>query len=663
MMRNMRKSLAAAALIAAALLAGPGAYAGSSSVASEGESEDVVVLLDVSQSVLPYFQEVTDYVVGSVVRDFLRLGDTFHLLTFGDEVQVEIAQRLTDERDVKSVLGKLYLLYPLARSTDLVSAFGYLYQYVADLPLSRGKVVVIITDGVHNPAAGGASAGLSPEAVRSELDATAAKIRRDGWPVYIIKIPFSAERAGAETAAVQSGAKASAPGAAGGVPASPSGAAGSGSSGAAAGSAAASGAAGAAAQAPGSQAQPTDYVGDLGRSLGATVTEYSSEGKEDLAKRSLSLPEIEFPGPLGKRGYAFSFPLKVTNRSDSDLGLELERVSSGSSELLEKKSFLSLGPGKSGVMKARARLPEGTEPGPLRLPVELFFADGLRAAPSRGVLELTLAPSFLSALFRSGARALLFALLLAIGLGAALFAVILVRRAPRRAAAPIVAAVRESSEREAGPAATARGGQAARPQAPGLPLKAASGAAPAAPAKPAQAPVRAATSPVAEVPAPAAEIRPQPSRAAKVPARREKAPVPSGYQPRVARPGTIQVELRVEDQNPHIGSRNVHTLHAGSAKAVGGGRSDYLVFLVPVPGGSAELHFDGERCVFVPLRPELFPGLEGPLEDCLGKDISMVSRSGYPLVLRFQKYERPADRINRLLHCIEAPGLFSDLDP
>ncbi|HOX49636.1 MAG TPA: hypothetical protein PLG14_10660, partial [Spirochaetales bacterium] len=129
------------------------------------------------------------------------------------------------------------------------------------------------------------------------------------------------------------------------------------------------------------------------------------------------------------------------------------------------------------------------------------------------------------------------------------------------------------------------------------------------------------------------------------------------------RPGTIQVELRVEDQNPHIGSRNVHTLHAGSAKAVGGGRSDYLVFLVPVPGGSAELHFDGERCVFVPLRPELFPGLEGPLEDCLGKDISMVSRSGYPLVLRFQKYERPADRINRLLHCIEAPGLFSDLDP
>ncbi|HOX49635.1 MAG TPA: VWA domain-containing protein, partial [Spirochaetales bacterium] len=548
----MRKSLAAAALIAAALLAGPGAYAGSSSVATEGESEDVIVLLDVSQSVLPYFQEVTDYVVGSVVRDFLRLGDTFHLLTFGDEVQVEIAQRLSDERDVKSVLGKLYLLYPLARSTDLVSAFGYLYQYVADLPLSRGKVVVIITDGVHNPAAGGASAGLSPEAVRSELDAVAAKIRRDGWPVYIIKIPFSAERAGAETAAVQSGAKASAPGAAGGVPASPSGAAGSGSSGAAAGSAAASGAAGAAAQAPGSQAQPTDYVGDLGRSLGATVTEYSSEGKEDLAKRSLSLPEIEFPGPLGKRGYAFSFPLKVTNRSDSDLGLELERVSSGSSELLEKKSFLSLGPGKSGVMKVSVRLPEGTEPGPLRLPVELFFADGLRAAPSRGVLELTLAPSFLSALFRSGARALLFALLLAIGLGAALFAVILVRRAPRRAAAPIVAAVRESSEREAGPAATARGGQAARPQAPGLPLKAASGAAPAAPSKPAQAPVRAATSPVAEVPAPAAELRPQPSRAAKVPARREKAPVPSGYQPRVARPGTIQVELRVEDQNPHI---------------------------------------------------------------------------------------------------------------
>jgi hypothetical protein len=36
----------------------------------------------------------------------------------------------------------------------------------------------------------------------------------------------------------------------------------------------------------------------------------------------------------------------------------------------------------------------------------------------------------------------------------------------------------------------------------------------------------------------------------------------------------------------------------------------------------------------------------------------MISKSGYPLTLRFALYEKPADRINKLLHCIETPGLF-----
>jgi hypothetical protein len=90
---------------------------------------------------------------------------------------------------------------------------------------------------------------------------------------------------------------------------------------------------------------------------------------------------------------------------------------------------------------------------------------------------------------------------------------------------------------------------------------------------------------------------------------------------------------------------------------VGGGASDFLVFLVNVPSRSAELYFDGEKLTFVPLRGELFPELDGPVEDCLGKEIPMISRSGYPLKLRFAAYEKPADIINRLLHCIDTAGL------
>ena len=46
---------------------------------------------------------------------------------------------MSGEADVKSVLGRLYLLYPLARYSDFVGALSYLYQYVADLPESRRK--------------------------------------------------------------------------------------------------------------------------------------------------------------------------------------------------------------------------------------------------------------------------------------------------------------------------------------------------------------------------------------------------------------------------------------------------------------------------------------------------------------------------------------------
>ena len=129
------------------------------------------------------------------------------------------------------------------------------------------------------------------------------------------------------------------------------------------------------------------------------------------------------------------------------------------------------------------------------------------------------------------------------------------------------------------------------------------------------------------------------------------------YASKVVKPGSITIELLVADQNPHIGSRNVHAVSAGGSKSIGGGSSDFLVFLVSVPKRAAELHFDGEKLVFVPLREELFPDLRGPVEDCIGKDIPMVSKSGYPLILRFEAYEKPADKVNRLLHCIDSPGL------
>jgi len=699
-MSGTRLAAAAALLIAALAAAQPLAAAAPQATGqaaqAEGDSDaaDVIVLLDTSQSALPYFQDVTDYVVTSVVERYLRSGDTFHLLSFGETTQVEIAQRVVAEADVKTVLGKLYLLYPLARYTDLVGALGYLYQYMADLPLSRRKVVVIITDGVHNPPPSSSTFGQKPEEVQAEIDAAAARIRANGWPVHIIKLPFPkpGER---------------------GAPAAGS-----------------------------AESKGTSYLDSTAKALAAEVSDFTNGDKADIALKSLALPSAEFPGSLGKQDYSLSFPLKLTNGSDSTVGLELDRVRTGETDILAKKAFLTLQSGRSGTMDIALLLPDTLPAGETKLPIRVHFANGVRISPDTAVLELTLVRSPVAALLRSSARIVLFAVILILSLAAILGIVIMVRRLPKGAEIPVAAAVRSSEEArkaakqplEPGLAASAQAGAAtataatastaqaaaasASAQAPaataastktrpspalpeadpaaralaefsaaasaqrgdaGLPLKSA--------ALPAQAPAKA--MPASQAPA-AAAARVQNEHEAEIAregeklaalkqaeiersaaileaasGRRRPAAAPAGrdraasasWTPRVLRPGTILIELQVAEQNPHIGTRNVHSLSAGGSKSVGGGMSDFLVFLVSVPRRSAELHFDGEKLSFVPLRAELFPELKGPIEDCLGRDIPMISRSGYPLVLRFAVYERPVDKINKLLHCIDTTGL------
>jgi hypothetical protein len=668
------KRLAASAVLMLAMLAASaapmGADASRSSAEGDSDAADVIVLLDVSQSALPYFQDVTDYVVSSVVEEYLRYGDTFHLLSFGETTQAEIAQRMSSEADVKAVLGKLYLLYPLARYSDLVGALNYLYQYMADLPLSRRKVVVVITDGVHNPPPSSSTYGESPDQVRAAIEAAAARIRANGWPVNIIRLPFPkpGER---------------------GAPASGS-----------------------------AESRGTSYLDAAARALGAEVSDFSRGDKADIALKSLSLPSAEFPGPLGKKDYSFSFPLKLSNGSDSAVGLELDRVRLGDADILTKKAFLTLQSGRSGTMEVPVLIPDSVPDGEAQLQIRLHFANGVRVSPDTAVLQLTLARSFATALLRSGARVALFAVILVLGLAAILGIVIMLRRMPRSAEAPIAAAVlRSEAAATATTSAAAASPAPAQEEAPRKALDAALGALPKSlPEAPSTAPRKAAipVPPAARAVVAAAQPGPAaretrvsaavaaasslPSKPVKdeheaaiegetarlaalrqaesergaailaaAAGRRTPAGRPSGsaeakaraaaYAPRAVKPGIIEVELLVSEQNPHIGSRNVHRISAGGSKSVGGGRSDFLIFLVRVPRRSAELCFDGEKLSFLPLRPELFPELKGPVEDCLGRDIPMISRSGYPLTLRFALYERPVDKINKLLHCIDTTGL------
>jgi len=121
---------------------------------------------------------------------------------------------------------------------------------------------------------------------------------------------------------------------------------------------------------------------------------------------------------------------------------------------------------------------------------------------------------------------------------------------------------------------------------------------------------------------------------------------------RSVREGHPLVEMVVTTQNRRIGMRNVHYLRPGASATVGGGRSMFLIYFVPVPRGMAILTYDGNKYTFVPRKIEHFPSLAGPLVDCIGKVIPSKSIYGYPFTIVFRAFVSPLEEINRLMHSI-----------
>lgn len=676
--------------------------------AAQEKPVDLIVLLDASQSMFPYFTEVVDFVVSRIAREYLRFGDTFHLLTFTDSVRIEIAQAVRTEQDLKSLLGRLYLLYPFGRSTDLVSALTSLYRYTADLPESNRKLIVMVTDGMHNPSAQSPNAALGADQVRANIEDTTARIRANGWTIRIVRIPFEGTPGAAGSAGTGTGA---------------AGTGGTGTS-----------------EAPGVSPGAGEYLSEVAAGLGAPVTEFSSEGREDAAGRSVEMPRVAFPGHLGRQGYDFSFPLVISNPSDRDIRLQLSGVRIRGSNVLRKTLFADVPGGAERTVQIPVRLPDSVEPGTVSLEAELRFEDGVRVAPTVGILSLDLERRPLARIFRSTGTAILFLVLLGAALALIVILAAYIRGLHRRAEQPVVAAVLDSEaaaseERRRALASSARekekpafvtqaearvyasdlvpkhvsSEEARRIQEGIVPKHVTAEEARVFQEEAAPKHVTSEEARIFEASLRAQHVTEEEARVFK-PARKEitrdearaysagrvlteeeasryrdtsardaaealaafaassspNRPVPAAslirpveFTPVVKRTGSLRVEFRVSDQNPNVGLRNIRTLQSGGRKTIGGKGSDFLVFLVPVPPRIAEVYFDGEDLTVVPLRPEFFPDYTGPILGCLGAPIRMVNRFGKVLRLTFVRYVPPADRINKILRCLEAPGIPS----
>jgi hypothetical protein len=121
--------------------------------------------------------------------------------------------------------------------------------------------------------------------------------------------------------------------------------------------------------------------------------------------------------------------------------------------------------------------------------------------------------------------------------------------------------------------------------------------------------------------------------------------------------GPLLLNLFVEDQNTAIGKRNIHSLKTGYSLSVGGGKSDFLIFLVPVASNIGEIRRDGGLCTFIPRKSKYFPDLgSNEMRDCINKTIRVISDRNYEVRFRFEQYEDPLHELNRLFNSLRVPG-------
>ncbi|GHT52801.1 hypothetical protein FACS1894106_2300 [Spirochaetia bacterium] len=494
---------------------------------------DLILLLDTSSSMSASYGEVSDYITGPFLREFLRIGDTFHLISFSEKPRVEIARRIEGRGEVETIIGRMLLMYPLDPWSDIPGALAYAEKYSGSLPPSRPKKIVLISDGDVSPAPGSGSA-LDPAGLQTLISDIKTRLGPQGISldyvtVPLVNLPVSGRTPlpGASVRVTQGPAPV--------VPAQ-------------------AGTAAAPVTPPAQQTAPVQTPAAPAAAPSDTVTQPAPAAEPAAVLPLASAPAAETPAQP---------PAPPAQPSP---------VPSASSQ------------GEKAAQEPSV---------PNQLPVPLI---GL------GILALAL-------------------------IGGGIF--FITRRSkdsPKRVKAPRPSAAPSSSDAAKASAPAPRQAPvspAPRPQA----------------VRPSAQPVQAKTQTLAPV-----------RRPAPFDDQYKAPPVPTDGRP-------LMLKLFVGDQNTFIGKRNIHLVKQGFTFTIGGGKSDFLIFLVPMPPRIAELRYEDCHFILIPLKARYFPDIgDKPVRDCIGKTIRIISDKDFELHMRIELYEDPLINLNKLLRSVSVPG-------
>ncbi|MDR1575838.1 MAG: VWA domain-containing protein [Treponema sp.] len=542
---------------------------------------DLILLLDTSASMSDSYEDVQNYISGAFLKEFLRAGDTFHLIPFSDKPRVDFARRFEGRGELETIIGRMFLQYPLDPWSDIPAALSFAESYAASLP-SRPKKIVLVSDGDSAPPPGSASRSYDEAGLTGLINETKTRLGGKGIDLYYTRI-----NPGKPLANLPGSERTPLPQAA---PAQP-------------------------ARAPDRPASPTPSVPRPAPSTPPAADRPAAQTPDMPQAQAQATQPAQAPGAPPAQ------PAQAPDRPAS--------------------STPSVPPPAPSTPPATDRPAARTPDSPP--PVQELPSPAAETVPPAGVLDdapVEVPPAAVPApppdappvqtppagagsrLFGDGLPLPLLIGIAVLGLLAAGLVIFLVTRrlqgSPNRAMA-----------------------MAAAPP-------------------PRQAPV---PLPEENLPPFKDHSRDLASFAASRP--KQRTTPYADHRPLSAMPaefpsGPVLLNLFVEDQNTFIGRRNIHALKSGYSFTVGGGKSDFLIFLVPVPAAIGEVRRDGNSCTFIPRKPAYFPDLGSrELPDCIGKTIRVVSDKEYELRFRVERWEDPLLALNRLLNSIKVPGLLT----
>ena len=491
----MRKTVAALILILGILF---------SAAAQSTGPMDLVVLLDTSASMSSYYQDTNNYLIGPFLREFLRIGDTFHLIAFSKTPRLEISRRIEGQGDVETIIARLLLMYPLDPDSDIIAALNYAERYSASIPGSRHRKVILLSDGDNGNTA-----------VQAAIQATSARLNTQGADLQYISIPVSSPPPSSGRAAGPAVVASTPP-----VQQAP-------------------------VQQPPQSTQPVTQQPPVTTTPGQQTTTPPPQTTETI---TTTPPVTTTPGQ------------QTTTTPPPSSGTQTQP------------------PASQGTTQPLQTTPAAQSGGGFDLPLPLII--GLIII---GLLILALIIFFASRRLHSS---------------------------PNRAMAQ-AQAVPDHSDRI----------ESERLD----------------------------------------KIRSAEMLSGFADSQKNRKPMPKDKPDEADQTfdgGPLMLSLFVEDQNTAIGRRNIHTAKAGYSFTVGGGNSDFLIFLVPIPPQIGQVRFDGRQCTFTPLKPQFFPDIGSQqVSNCIGKTIRVISQKNYELFIRIERYEDPLKALNKLLNSIQVPGL------